>query len=65
MQERQLLIDFKIFKSLNPKSRGVDFLKIALKYCAWPPTFWLLFLVKKLSARNIFWRSTSSSEKAV
>ena len=42
---------------------GVNFLKIGLNYCAWRPTFWLLFLVKKLCTRNNVWRSTSSAEK--
>ena len=44
---------------------GVHFLKILLNYCTWRLTFWLLFLVKKLGAKHIFWCSTSSPEKAV
>ena len=44
---------------------GVNFLKITLNYWAWCQICWLLFLVKKLSAKNIFWHSTTLPEKAV
>ena len=41
----------------------ISFLKLALDYCTRHPTFWLIFLVKKLSARKCFWRSIFSPEK--
>ena len=50
-----------VFIGLTP---GVNFLKIALKYCARHPNFWLLYLVMKFGAKNIFSCSTSSQETA-
>ena len=51
---------YKYFESL-----GINFLKIALKCCAWPPTFFTAFSGEEVECQKMFLALKFSPEKSV